>query len=105
MYRWNITPFTNTKIAVVNNNISNNFSLTNASFSNQAEDEVLAVENYTKYSAPDFYRYVGGSFVYYNGVLVNGFMRISTNGSLDPLFTLNNSTNPFSTAKIRAIAI
>ncbi|WP_309641062.1 T9SS type A sorting domain-containing protein [Flavobacterium sp.] len=96
-------PIANPKIAVVNNNISNNFSITNSFFNNQNFDEVIAVENYTKY-APEQYRYVGGAFVYHNGVVVNGFMRITTNGSIDPTFTLNNGS-PFYSAKIRAIAV
>lgn len=106
-FKWNTAPFANnTKISVVNNNLTDNYSLTNANFNNQAWDEVFAVDEYTSMSDPrgtPTKRYVGGDFVYYNGTLVNGFMRILGDGSLDTNFTLNNGS-PFNSVVVRTMA-
>lgn len=97
-------PFINEKFSVVNSNLTSNNSLTNATFGSQ--NEVFAVENYVTsgMTRGDIRRYVGGSTVLYNSVYVNGLMRITTDGTLDPTFTLNNNTAPSNNAVIRAIA-
>lgn len=96
-------PFYDTKISVVNNNISENASLTGyGNFTYPDLDEVNAVEKYYNVSSPQFYRYVGGNFPIYGGVSVNGLMRIKTDGSIDPTFAINNTT-PFSPVIVRAI--
>lgn len=96
-------PFTTRKIAVVNENLTENFTLTNVNFpvSSWNYDEIYAVASYrTPYK-----RYVGGDLVYYNGVYVNGMMRINTDGSLDTTFTLNNLTNPAVNCDVRSILV
>lgn len=102
-----LVPFAHPKIAVVNNNLTSNNSLGSHQFGDTEQDEVFDVENYNSeiLQRNDRFRYVGGSVYFYDGVYVNGFFRITTNGSLDPNFTLNNNTSSSNIATIKSIAI
>jgi len=96
----------NIKISAVHNNLSACTVLTSSSFGSLNNDEVFSVDEYIRISDPrgtPIKRYVAGAIGSYNGVTVNGFMRILGDGSLDPTFTLNNGV-PYNAAKIRTLA-